>query len=505
MNKGPTVLVILDGWGVAPAAEDNAIHHAHTPCMDRLKQQYHSTTLHASGSAVGLPDGYIGNSEVGHMTIGAGRIMQQPVSRLFQMMRDGSLVSSAVMRDLCASVQKQGGTLHLMGLLSDGGVHSHEEHMHALIDIAAQHGVTRLVVHPFLDGRDVPLKSAQVYLSRLEDVLKKTGIGVIGSLHGRFYAMDRDNNWDRTEKTFRVLTEPQANQESDWRAVLEKSYAQGVTDEFVEPVQLRSDATIGAGDGILFANVRPDRARQLTATFAATDTAPFSFNAQSLARFVTAVAYNDFSNVSVLLESPVVHNTLKDQLIASGKRFFCVSETEKYAHVTYFFTGGREKQVPGETRVQVSSIVAQDYAGQPRMSADEITEIVMMSLETDPHDFYLINYANADMVGHSGDFDATVQAVSCLDEQIERLYTQVVKSMHGVMYITADHGKAEDMFDEQWQQPRVAHTTNKVPFIVVGEGVEKVDGVVGLADIAPCILRNMGLDVPDDMTGSSKK
>jgi len=502
MEKKPTALVILDGFGHREDKSYNAVAHAQTPTLDRLMESCPHTLLQASGTAVGLPEGYIGNSEVGHMTIGAGRIITQPISRLNDMIDDESFFASDALRSCLRKAKDASGRVHIMGLLSDGGVHSHERHIHAFVQAAAQEGIKEIYVHPFLDGRDTAPQRATTYLERLEDVLKQYG-GVIGSLHGRYYAMDRDHHWDRTKISYDVLTTPHEQAPVSWVTALSVSYERDETDEFFYPILLDEHAVIRDGDGVIFANVRPDRARQLTAAFVQPDFDHFSRKQLALSFFLSPVAYDHYEGVAVLFEHTHVADTLIDCLVAAGKSIFAIAETEKYAHVTYFFSGGREEPVAGETRVLIPSIPVPTYVEHPCMSAPEITKRVLESLKTAPCDFYLINYANADMVGHSGDFDATVKAVECLDGQIKQLYEQLVEKMDGTIYITADHGNAEQMFDEMRNMPHTAHTTNPVPFIVCSkgqcDGEHPVPALKELADIAPYILAHMGLPVPETM------
>jgi len=523
-EKKTVVLVILDGFGWGPANTYNAVSTAHTPNFDAWWQAYPHAVLKASGKAVGLLEGNIGNSEVGHLTLGAGRVVQQPVAIVHEAIENGSFFTNP---KLTKALKSLTGSLHLMGLLSDASVHSHIKHLEAFLQAAKQNNVSEVWVHPFLDGRDVPPLSAKKYLLQLETMFKKIGIGRIGSIHGRFYAMDRDNNWERTEKSYRVLTEKNSVTEKNWNELLEKSYAQNITDEFIEPTQLNSASVIQNDDGIIFFNFRPDRARQLTKMFIEKKThpatsAPSSGSGQApllcdlssvalakeegwkqsrreeptinLKFFITPVSYKNGLPTTHLFEKEKIKNSLPDILHKHGKRLFAIAETEKYAHVTYFFSGGREEKLKTETRMLVPSIPAKNYVDSPCMSAKKITKHVLQSLQTDPHDFYLINYANADMVGHSGDMAATVKAVECLDKQIGKLYQQVIETMDGILIITADHGNAEKMFDEKINQPQTAHTTSPVPFVVIEKSKPKTKlNLKQLADVAPFVLQLMNL------------
>ncbi len=474
-KKAPLALIILDGFGYRKETEHNAIAQANTPNLDTWFATYPHTLLQASGAAVGLLDGYIGNSEVGHLTIGAGRIIVQPVSIIHQAIDDGSFFSNKKLVENLEKLKQTGGSLHLMGLLSDAGVHSHEKHLYAFLKAAEKHGVENIFVHPFLDGRDTPPQSAAGYLEKLE----KSG-ATIGSLHGRFYAMDRDNNLERTAQSYKILTESQSEITPSWQKVLEKSYAQNITDEFIPPIQLDPEGVIKNGDGVIFFNFRPDRARQLTKMF---------LDNLNLAFFIIPVTYQGDLNTTYLFEKPTIKNTLKDILSQNGKTIFSIAETEKYAHITHFFTGHKEEPVAGETRVLIPSIVAKNYIEHPCMSAPEITNAVLKSLQEDPHDFYLINYANADMVGHSGDMAATIKAIEYLDVELKKLYDTIVEQMGGTMIITADHGNAEVMFSETSNQPQTAHTTNPVPFLFIKKDAQEDLQLKELADIAPFILK----------------
>lgn len=503
MKHGPHVLVILDGFGYRHAHDHNAIQAAHPEHFLRLQSQYPSTTLNASGTHVGLLPHMIGNSEVGHLTIGSGRSIKQPVSIIHDAIADGSFFSNPLMVRRFTEIAQKKGRLHLMGLLSDGGVHSHEDHLFALISMAARLGVTSIVVHPFLDGRDCSPQSAAQYLERLDKALKGVKNGIIGTLHGRFYAMDRDNHWERTERSYKMLTSPHKPHFANWIQALDDSYAKGITDEFFIPLTLHHNAYIQPGDALVFFNFRADRARQLTRSLVDPKFNAFPTHPLNLAWMITFTKYHPDFNVEVLLEKNPVHNTFFDLLEQAEKSIFTIAETEKYAHVTYFFNGGREVIHQHETRILIpSKRHFATYAHIPQMSAPEITHAVLQSLTENSHDFYLINYANADMVGHSGDFNATVKAIQYLDHEIQRLYVRVIEQLNGTLYITGDHGKAEDMWNIQLSQPRTAHTTNKVPFIYSNQK-EKGNSahlpLTELADIAPFMLQKLGIAVPQEM------
>jgi 2,3-bisphosphoglycerate-independent phosphoglycerate mutase len=501
LKINPSVLVILDGFGIGEKSDKNAVHCAKKPNLDKWYTEYPHAILQASGETVGLPSGFMGNSEVGHLTIGSGRIIQQPLTIINNAIVDKSFFKNPLLLERLAELKANGKKLHVMGLLSDAGVHSHEQHLYAFLQAAAQQGIAEVYIHPFLDGRDTAPTSATTYLERLDAVMQREQIGKIGSIHGRFYAMDRDRNWQRTEKSYRVLTEPQEVTFSTWQELLADCYTQGITDEFIPPTQLDSNGIVESGDGVIFFNIREERARQLTACFVATHFNHFPRTKVDVGFFVTPTSYGEQIKTDVLFERPIVKHTLFEQLAAAGKRTFAIAETEKYAHVTYFFNGGKETVEHGEQQVLIPSIIAKKYVEHPEMSAQKITQAVIDSLENDPCDFYLINYANADMVGHSGNFEATVKAVECLDVELGKLYAEVVQKMNGTLYITADHGNAEKNFNGSY--PITAHTTNPVPFLALAKKLQNRAQeelpLHQLADIAPFILKNFELPVPPEM------
>ena len=536
MNKAPIVLVILDGFGYRKDPAYNAISHAIShnlaPYLKHMFQAYPYVFLKASGAAVGLPDGYIGNSEVGHLTIGAGRIIKQPITIL------NELIDANTLKDLPAlqNLASYNGRLHIMGLLSDAGIHSHTKYLYALIKIAAEQNISHIYIHAFLDGRDTPPRSAEIYLTELEAQIKEVNFQAhrsmssnkssetsntsiaLGSLHGRFYAIDRDTNWERTLRSYEVLTGHTKTKNLSWQEILKTSYSHNITDEFLEPVLVSQDSAIHDGDTVISFNIRPDRIRQLTRCFL--DPKSITLNTPELsklfmlpleqiklANYITPVSYGDFHGSISMLKKQIISHTLKEELSKKNKRIFSIAETEKYAHVTYFFGGGQEEPFPGETQVLIPSKKVKSFADCPEMSAPEITKQVLESISNDMHDFYLINYANADMVGHSGNFEATVLAIACLDKQLAQLHEKIVTECNGTLYITADHGKAEDMFDLESNQPRTAHTANLVPFIEVRrsksnntlESQKLLLNFEQLADIAPYILDTMGIEIPKEM------
>jgi 2,3-bisphosphoglycerate-independent phosphoglycerate mutase len=499
MNK-PTVLVILDGFGYSPHTRCNAMYQAKMPHYKQLLRHYPHTLLQASGNAVGLVEGFMGNSEVGHLTIGSGRVIKQPITLIHEMIDNKTFFKHPLLISKFNELRKKNKTLHLMGLLSNAGIHGHIKHLFAFLDTAKEHGITQIVVHAFLDGRDVPPQSAATYLEQLATKLDALKCGIIGSLHGRFYAMDRDGNWQRTKLSYEVLTKKQPLHFHQWQKVLDYYYAKNVTDEFILPTQL-SHTVISDDDGIIFFNVRPDRARQLTACFVDPQFDHFPVSKINLSFFITPVPLSTVLKTDALIHKEPIHNTLKEVLDHAGKTIFSIAETEKYAHVTYFFNGGKEAALPHEQRILIPSLHPKNYVDYPAMSASAITQAILESLKTDPKDFYVINYANADMVGHSGNLKATIAAVECLDEQIQKLYEQVVLKMKGTLYITADHGNAEEKCDAAGQ-PKTSHTTNPVPFLMVSPETKDKSmqlPLKELADIAPFILQHMGLKIPQEM------
>ncbi len=515
-----TMLVILDGFGYRAARNGNAIAHAKMPFWNFLCTNYPTALLNASGDAVGLLDGYMGNSEVGHLTIGAGRVIPSPLKKFHDAIDNGSFFNNKTLIEKLTKLKHTNASLHLMGLVSDGGVHSHEYHLQALIKLAHQIGITKVFIHAFLDGRDTPPTSAATYLDRLEKLCTSLDCGTIASIHGRFYAMDRDKNWERTKTSYDLLCgiNTPAIRYTSWRDALSDAYKNNTTDEFVTPQLLTPDGIIKPGDGVIFFNFRPDRARQLTETFINQSfqhfANPRNTGNKSLLFFITATRYQkefDRYNNDIIFEQDTIDHTLLDEIAEQTKhdpkRVFLIAETEKYAHVTYFFRGMKDIQLPQENRILIPSIKARSYAATPEMAAPIITETLIESLQKNPAFFYLINYANADMVGHSGDFAATIKACEILDQQLAALYHKVVEQLDGTLIITADHGNAEEKIDEHGN-PRTAHTCNPVPFIVVHGRKEHTVGplkpfqepaLLGLAHIAPTLLTIMGLKIPQEM------
>ncbi len=506
MDK-PTMLVVLDGFGWAPAGPGNAISIANMPFWHSLCTDYPYQLLKASGEDVGLLPGGLGNSEVGHMTLGAGRVVPATLTLLDELLSSGLLLQHPAIQESLARIIQSGGRIHLVGLLSSGGVHSHEKHLHALLVFFAQQTTAEILIHVILDGRDVPPSSATCYLERLEALCEKVGRGKIVSVQGRFYAMDRDNNQERTALAMRMLRGDLPVLTEKWREVLARSYRHGVTDEFILPALLCARAGISPGDGVVFFNTRPDRMRQLISALTDSDN-----QVKGLAFLLTPIAYGGSDQVScqlTLFQQKPVQNTLLHAISASKKSSFVIAETEKYAHVTYFLQGHDESILPLQERVLIPSIKTKNYAAFPAMSAHQITAALIKSLRTAPAFFYVVNFANADMVGHSGDLTATVKACEILDQQLALLYHEVVVRHGGTLCITADHGNAEHKRDAAGRS-LTAHTANPVPIVFVSQLLKKhqknnpMDDTVGLqnglAAVAPTLLTSMGLSVPLDMS-----
>lgn len=498
-ETAPIALIILDGFGYQESRESNAIAQAKTPNFDLWFSKYPHTLLAASGAAVGLPEGYMGNSEVGHLTIGAGRVIKQPVTRINEAIDDGTFFTNPTLINCLKQLKTGSNRLHIMGLLSDGGVHCLTKHIFAYLKAAHQQGIEHIFIHPFLDGRDAPPQSARTYLAALDTQIKEIGSGIIGSLHGRFYAMDRNKNWDRTEVSYRLLTTLAEPNYENWQACIDDSYGQGITDEFIIPSLLSRDAVIRPGDGIICANYRPDRSRQITSAFITPNFQSFQTSIKPIWYFTPVSYAADLPTQTLLPVQAPLHDTFTDLLHAHHKRFFAIAETEKYAHVTYFFKGGREQPYETETQILIPSLKTRNYIEHPEMSAREITNQVLQSLTHDPYDVYLINYANADMVGHSGDLPATIKAIEILDQELGKLYEQLVVKMGGTIYLMADHGNAEQMVDPITHKPKTSHTCNPVPFIILAKNPPNLPVLKTLANIAPLILAQLNLPIPHAM------
>ena len=499
MNKTPTTLIIMDGFGLAPAADDNAVSLASTPVLDKLFREYAHTTLSASGLDVGLPAGQMGNSEVGHTNIGGGRVVFQDLPRISRAIEDGSFFKNEAYNKAMDDCLKNDSSLHLYGLLSDGGVHSHIEHLFALLQMARDKGLTKVYVHCFLDGRDVSPTSGKGFVQELQDKCAQLGVGKIATVMGRYYAMDRDKRWERVQMAYDAMVYGEGHHSSDPVAAVAESYANGITDEFVEPVVIDPDGTISDNDSIIFFNYRPDRAREITRAIVDPD-----FDGFAREFFPTTYVCNteyDASMPNVLVAWPriAVKNGLGEYLSSMGMTQLRIAETEKYAHVTFFFNGGVEKQYPGEDRVLVPSPKVATYDLQPEMSAFEVCDKCVERIESGAYDVIILNFANCDMVGHTGVLEAAVKAVETVDTCVGRVVDATLK-MGGIAMVAADHGNAEDMKQPDGS-PMTAHTTNLVPFILCGAGTELRPG--RLADIAPTILDVMGLACPPEMDGET--
>ncbi|WP_346292585.1 2,3-bisphosphoglycerate-independent phosphoglycerate mutase [Sphaerothrix gracilis] len=505
----PMVLVILDGWGYREDTNGNAVTAANTPVMDSLWAAYPHTLIRTSGKDVGLPDGQMGNSEVGHLNIGAGRVVPQELVRISDAVEDGTIQENAALLEVCQDVRYRNSKLHLIGLCSEGGVHSHLNHLLGLLEMAKAQDLTNVCIHAISDGRDTKPTEGVTALQKLQDSIQAIGVGQIVTLSGRYFAMDRDRRWDRIEKVYRVMTEDGAGTGQTAVEALKASYEADATDEFVQPVRLAAGA-IEPGDGIIFFNFRPDRARQLTQAFIAPEFDGFERSLIEPLSFVTMTQYDQSLSVKIAFEPQNLSNILGEVIADRGLKQFRTAETEKYAHVTYFFNGGLEEPLEGEDRELVMSPQVATYDKQPEMSAKAVTDVAIAAISKQIYSLVVINYANPDMVGHTGNLDATVNALEVVDHQLGRLLEGVIQA-GGTAIIIADHGNSEYMYDEDGK-PWTAHTTNPVPFILVeGEGLKipghgtevqlRADG--RLADIAPTILDILKLPQPPEMTGRS--
>ncbi len=507
----PVVLVILDGWGYRESSNGNAIATAKTPVVDSLFDTYPSTLIETSGKAVGLPEGQMGNSEVGHLNIGAGRTVPQELVRIADAIEDRSFLQNEALTQTCQTVVQKGGKLHLIGLCSHGGVHAHINHLIALLELAKAQGLEDVCIHAILDGRDTPPTQGYQEIQRLQAELAHCGIGRIVTLSGRYFAMDRDNRWDRIEQAYRVLTQDNLSFPRDWSAldVINDAYDHEITDEFLPPTRI-ADGAIEAGDGVIFFNFRPDRARQLTRAFIDPKFNAFEREFLESLSFTTFTQYDPRFSAKVAFAPQDLTKILGEVIAENDLKQLRIAETEKYAHVTYFFNGGIEDPLPGEDRIMVASPMVPTYDQQPAMSAQEVTDKAIASIQKGIYSLVVLNYANTDMVGHTGKMSATIEATEAVDSNLGRLVDKV-NQMGGTLLITADHGNAELMWDGEGN-PWTAHTTNPVPFILVeGEG-RKIPGHGTnvplrdngcLADIAPTILDILQLPIPEEMSGHS--
>ena len=499
--KKPLVLMILDGFGIAPT-EGNAIAAANKPNLDKIFAENPHTQIGASGMDVGLPDGQMGNSEVGHTNIGAGRIVYQELTRITKSAQDGDMDKNEALLKAMNNAKDNGKALHLMGLLSDGGVHSHNTHLYALLEMAKRVGVEKVFVHCFMDGRDVPPSSGKDYVKELMDKLEEIGVGKIATVMGRYYAMDRDNRWERVEKAYAAMVYGEGEQADCPLCAMQNSYDKEVTDEFVVPTVVKGAEPISEGDSVIFYNFRPDRAREITRTLVDPDFTGFERKKGFFPLTYVCMTQYDATmpNVEVAYKPESLVNTFGEYISNKGLTQLRIAETEKYAHVTFFFNGGVEKQYPGEDRILVKSPAVATYDLQPEMSAYEVTDKMVEAVKSGKYDALILNYANCDMVGHTGVYEAAVKAVETVDTCVGRV-VEAVKEMGGCVLLTADHGNADKMVDEDGT-PFTAHTTNPVPFCVINHPCQLREGG-RLADIAPTMLKVLGLEQPAEMTGES--
>lgn len=508
MKKKPTVLMILDGYGMRDTCEHNAVCEAKTPIMDQLMSQCPFVRGNASGLAVGLPDGQMGNSEVGHLNMGAGRIVYQELTRITKSIEDGDFFENPEFLAAADTCKKNDSALHLFGLVSDGGVHSHLTHLFGLLEFAKRQGLKKVYVHCFLDGRDTPPTSGKEFVAELEKKMQQLGIGEVASVMGRYYAMDRDKNWDRVQKAYDVLTKAEGEKAESACAGIQASYDKEVNDEFVVPFYVEKDgklvATIQDGDSVIFFNFRPDRAREITRAFCDDDFTGFARDKRLDLTYVCFTEYDPtIPNKEVAFHKVSINNTFGEFLAANGLKQARIAETEKYAHVTFFFNGGVEEPNEGEDRILVKSPKVATYDLKPEMSAYEVCDKLVEAIKSDKYDVIIINFANPDMVGHTGVEAAAIKAIEAVDECVGKA-VEAVKEVNGQMFICADHGNAEQLVDYETGAPFTAHTTNPVPFILVN-----ADPSYGLreggclADIAPTLIELMGMEQPAEMTGKS--
>ena len=506
--KKPTVLMILDGYGINEKKEHNAVAMAKTPVMDKLMSTYPYVKGLASGMAVGLPNGQMGNSEVGHLNMGAGRIVYQELTRITKEIEDGTFFTNKALLEAVNNCKTKGSSLHLFGLLSDGGVHSHNTHLYGLLELAKREGRTKVYVHCFLDGRDTPPSAGADYIEQLESKMREIGVGQIASIMGRYYAMDRDNNYDRVKLAYVAMTEGEGLKAANAYDAIHGSYDRDETDEFVKPTVIVNGGvpvgTINDGDSVVFFNFRPDRAREITHAFCDDEFRSFKRDRKLDLVYVCFSDYDPLiDNKLVAFEKIAVTNTFGEWLAANGMKQARIAETEKYAHVTFFFNGGVEEPNEGEDRILVKSPKVATYDLKPEMSAYEVCDNLVKAIKADKYDVIIVNFANPDMVGHTGVEEAAIKAVEAVDECVGKAYDAIME-VGGVMFICADHGNCEQTVDYETNAPFTAHTTNPVPFILVNgdEGWSLAEGGC-LADIVPTLIECMGMEQPHEMTGKS--
>lgn len=505
--KKPTVLLILDGYGERKEKDGNAIALANTPVMDKLKKEFPYVEGQASGLFVGLPDGQMGNSEVGHMNMGAGRIVYQELTRITKAIEDGDFFENKALKEAVEHCKKENTALHFMGLVSSGGVHSHIGHIYGLLELAKRAGLKKVYLHAFLDGRDTPPDSGKSFLMDVEKKMQELGVGEIATISGRYYAMDRDKNYDRVEKAYRAMVDGTGEKASSVEEAIDASYAKKVYDEFVLPTVIEKDGavhTVSDGDAMIFFNFRPDRAREICHAFCDDE---FNFFDRGARKKVFFVCFTDYDptipNKRVAFEKEEIHNTLGEVVSNLGKNQLRIAETEKYAHVTFFFNGGKEEPYENEDRILVPSPKeVPTYDLKPEMSCYTVTEKLTEAIRSGKYDLVVANFANPDMVGHTGVLSAAIKAIEVVDECVGKV-VDAVESMHGNIFILADHGNADIMIDEKTGEPYTAHTTNPVPFILVSDEKHKLREGGCLADVAPTLLELMGIPQPKEMTGKS--
>lgn len=505
MSKKPVMLMILDGFGLAEKSEGNAVSLAKKPNFDRLVKEYPHTQLQASGMSVGLPEGQMGNSEVGHLNIGSGRIVYQELTRITKAIEDGEIFENEAILKAMKNAKENNTSLHLLGLLSNGGVHSHIDHLKGLLKFAKKEGLQKVYVHAFMDGRDVPPSSGKEFIVEIENAMKEIGVGQIATISGRYYAMDRDNRWERVQLAYNAMVLGEGEKASSAVEAIEKSYADNKTDEFVLPCVIEEDghptSTIKNGDSVIFFNFRPDRAREITR--AINDKTFDGFKRETLNLVFTTMTQYDktLEGVEVAFKPQTLVNTLGEYVASKGLNQLRIAETEKYAHVTFFFNGGVEKENEGEDRALIPSPKVATYDLKPEMSCYEVTDELLNRLDSDKYDMVILNFANPDMVGHTGVVEAAVKAIESVDECLGKIVDKVLEK-DGTVFITADHGNAETMIDFSTGNPYTAHTTVPVPFVWVSNHIDGRTLKEGkLADIAPTMLNTMGLEAPAEMTG----
>lgn len=508
MTKKPTVLMILDGYGLSENITGNAVKAAKTPVVDKLMETCPFAKGYASGMAVGLPEGQMGNSEVGHLNLGAGRIVYQDLTKITKAIQDGDFFENKELLAACENVKKHDSSLHLLGLVSDGGVHSHNQHIYGLLELAKRQNVQKVYVHCFLDGRDTPPESGKSYVQELSDKMKEIGVGEVATVTGRYYAMDRDNRWERVEQAYNAMAKGIGNTAASGVEAVANSYVNGKTDEFVLPTVVVKDdkplTTIKDNDSIIFFNFRPDRAREITRTFCVDEFDGFKRGPRIKTTYVCFTDYDvTMGNKLVAFPKTEITNTFGEFLAEHHMTQARIAETEKYAHVTFFFNGGVEEPNPGEDRILVKSPKVATYDLQPEMSAYEVCDKLVEAIRSTKYDVIIINFANPDMVGHTGIETAVIKAIEVIDECVGKT-VEAIKEVNGQMFICADHGNAEKLIDEETGEPFTAHTTNPVPFILVNADEQYGLREGGkLSDIIPTMIEMMGMIKPEEMTGES--